>query len=48
MKRLNTLSLEIIGIGRIGGSIAKKLSPFSRKIAFYDPYISNGYEKVFR
>ena len=47
MKRLKTLSLGIIGLGRIGGSIAKKFSSFSRKIAFYDPYISNGYEKVF-
>ena len=25
MKRLNTLSLGIIGLGRIGGSIAKKV-----------------------
>lgn len=47
MKRLNTLSLGIIGLGRIGGSIAKKFSSFSRKISFYDPYIPNGYEKVF-
>ena len=34
MKRLNTLSLGIIGLGRIGGSIAKKFSSFSRKISF--------------
>ena len=47
MKRLNKLSLGIIGLGRIGGSIAKKFLPFSRNIGFYDPYISNGYEKVF-
>ncbi len=47
MKRLNTLSLGIVGLGRIGGSIAKKFSSFTRKIAFYDPYIPNGYEKVF-
>ena len=33
MKRLNTLSLGIIGLGRIGGSIAKKFSSFSRKIS---------------
>ena len=31
MKRLNTLSLGIIGLGRIGGSIAKKFLPFSKK-----------------
>lgn len=47
MKRLNTLSLGIIGLGRIGGSIAKKFSQFTRKIGFYDPYLPNGYEKIF-
>ena len=47
MKRLNTLSLGIIGLGRIGGSIAKKFSQFSRNIGFYDPYIPNGYEKIY-
>tara|TARA_A100001035_G_C27738208_1_gene480181 strand:- start:117 stop:1085 length:969 start_codon:yes stop_codon:yes gene_type:complete len=47
MKRLNTLSLGIIGLGRIGGSIAKKFLPFSKNIGFYDPYLSNGYEKVY-
>lgn len=47
MKRLNTLSLGIIGLGRIGGSIAKKFNSFTRKIAFYDPYIPNGYEKIY-
>ena len=47
MKRLNTLSLGIIGLGRIGGSIAKKFLPFSKNIGFYDPYIANGFEKVY-
>jgi len=47
IKRLNTLSLGIVGLGRIGGSIAKKFMSFSREIGFYDPYISNGYEKVY-
>ena len=47
MKRLNKLSLGIIGLGRIGGSIARKFLPFSTNVGFYDPYISNGYEKVF-
>lgn len=47
MKRLNKLSLGIIGLGRIGGSIAKKFLPISKNIGFYDPYIPNGYEKVF-
>ena len=47
MKRLNELSLGIIGLGRIGSSIANKFLPFSRNIGFYDPYIPNGYEKIF-
>ena len=47
MKRLNKLSLGIIGLGRIGSSIANKFLPFSRNIGFYDPYIPNGYEKIF-
>tara|TARA_Y100000589_G_scaffold332305_1_gene391542 strand:+ start:3389 stop:4345 length:957 start_codon:yes stop_codon:yes gene_type:complete len=47
MKRLNTLSLGIIGLGRIGSSIARKFLPFSQKIGFYDPYIPNGYDKVY-
>tara|TARA_B100000886_G_scaffold183256_1_gene125753 strand:- start:1519 stop:2475 length:957 start_codon:yes stop_codon:yes gene_type:complete len=47
MRRLNKLSLGIIGLGRIGSSISKKFSVFSRNISFYDPYKSNGYEKVY-
>ena len=47
IKRINKLSLGIIGLGRIGGSIAKKFLPFSKNIGFYDPYIPNGYEKVY-
>ncbi len=48
MKRLNKLSLGIIGLGRIGSSISARYSAFSRKISFYDPYIPSGYEKVNR
>ena len=47
MKRLNTLSLGIIGLGRIGSSVANKFLQFSKKVGFYDPYIPNGYEKIF-
>ena len=47
MQRINKLSLGIIGLGRIGGSIAKKFSAFTKNISFYDPYIPNGYEKVY-
>ncbi len=47
MRRINQLSLGIVGLGRIGGSIAKKFLQFTNKISFYDPYLSNGYEKVY-
>ena len=47
MKRLNNLSLGVIGLGRIGGSIVKKFLSFSKKIGFFDPYVSNGVEKVY-
>ncbi len=47
MKRLNTLSLGVIGLGRIGGSIAQKFLKFTRKVGFYDPFVPNGYEKIF-
>ena len=47
IKRLNKLSLGIIGLGRIGSSLARKFSVFSRNIGFYDPYLPDGYEKIF-
>ena len=47
IQRINRLSLGIIGLGRIGGSIAKKFLAFTKNISFYDPYIPNGYEKVY-
>lgn len=47
MKRINKLSLGVIGLGRIGGAIARKFLSFSQKIGFYDPYIPNGFEKVY-
>jgi len=46
IKRINTLSLGIIGLGRIGSSLARKFSAFSKNIGFYDPYLPSGYEKI--
>ena len=34
MKRINKLSLGIIGLGRIGTSISLKFSAFSKNISF--------------
>ena len=47
IKRINKLSLGIIGLGRIGSSLARKFSAFSNTIGFYDPYLVDGYEKIF-
>ncbi len=47
MRRINKLSLGIIGLGRIGSSIVKKFLPFSKNVGFYDPYVPSGYEKVY-
>ena len=47
MRRISQLSLGIIGLGRIGGSIARKFLQFTNNISFYDPYLPNGYEKVY-
>ena len=48
MKRLNKLTLGIIGCGRIGTGIALKFKSFSNNIGFYDPYVPVGFEKSLR
>lgn len=48
MKRLNTLSLGVVGLGRIGGSILRKFQSFSRYTSFFDPYQADGMEKIFQ
>ena len=45
VKRLNTLSVGIIGLGRIGMALGIKLSNFFKQVQFYDPYLSRGIEK---
>jgi phosphoglycerate dehydrogenase-like enzyme len=35
-------TVGIIGLGRIGTSVARRLAPFGYKVVAYDPYISNG------
>ncbi len=46
IKRSDDIVIGIIGFGRIGSSIAKRLKPFGFKIGFFDPYLPSGYEKV--
>jgi lactate dehydrogenase-like 2-hydroxyacid dehydrogenase len=45
--RLQGRTLGIIGLGRIGSSIALKAKAFKINIIFYDPYIDSGKDKIF-
>tara|TARA_A100001035_G_scaffold279598_1_gene281497 strand:+ start:390 stop:1340 length:951 start_codon:yes stop_codon:yes gene_type:complete len=47
MKRINKMNIGIIGLGRIGGAVARKMKVFSPEISFYDPYLPSGTEKTF-
>ncbi len=40
LRRLSEQNLLVIGLGRIGGRVARLLTPFFNKISFYDPYVS--------
>jgi C-terminal binding protein len=45
LKRLENHNLGIIGMGRIGTAVGLRMKAFNIDVAFYDPYISDGYEK---
>ncbi|MFH1846053.1 MAG: C-terminal binding protein [Candidatus Omnitrophota bacterium] len=45
--RLKGKVLGIIGLGRIGSAVAIRARAFGMKIVFYDPYVKEGYDKVF-
>lgn len=44
--RLKSMTLGLIGAGRIGSSLALKMKNIIGDIHFYDPYLAAGYEKV--
>lgn len=44
--RLKDSSIGLVGVGRIGSSLALKIKNIVGEIGFYDPYVSVGYEKV--
>lgn len=46
IKRTSTLTVGIIGAGRIGGRVILKLKSMGFKTVFYDKYKENGWEKV--
>jgi D-3-phosphoglycerate dehydrogenase len=46
LRRTNSLTLGVIGAGRIGGSIIRKAKAIGLNTLFFDPYIKRGYEKM--
>jgi phosphoglycerate dehydrogenase-like enzyme len=46
LHRLAGSTLGIIGLGRIGTAAALRAKAFGMRVVFYDPYISDGYDKA--
>ena len=38
--------LGIIGMGRMGTTVANRMKAFGMKVGFYDPFVASGYEKA--
>jgi len=47
LKRLSGAKLGLVGMGRIGSAVALRAKAFGMKVSFYDPYLPDGYDKVF-
>ena len=47
LKRLDGLTIGIVGLGRIGSAVALRSKAFGLNVSFFDPYLSTGVEKVF-
>lgn len=45
IKRTKNLTVGVIGLGRIGTSVALKCRALGFKVSFYDPYLPSGIEK---
>jgi C-terminal binding protein len=47
LRRTSEHKLGVIGLGRIGSSVALKMKSFGISVGFYDPYVSRGIEKSY-
>ncbi len=45
-KRFKNMKIGIVGLGRIGSSLARKSRALGMDVFFYDPFINDGYDKV--
>jgi D-3-phosphoglycerate dehydrogenase len=41
MRRLSTLTLGLVGLGKIGQRVARRMAPFGLRILGHDPYLSD-------
>jgi phosphoglycerate dehydrogenase-like enzyme len=46
MRRLNTQTFGIVGLGRIGTATALRAKAFGFRVVFYDPYVPSGMHKA--
>ena len=46
LKRNRDQVVGVIGAGRIGGSVCRKLSAIGFEVAFFDPFVPSGHEKM--
>ena len=46
LRRLSTLTLGIVGLGRIGTACALRAKALGFRVVFYDPYLPNGTHKA--
>ncbi|MGY3473489.1 C-terminal binding protein [Bradyrhizobium ottawaense] len=44
MRRLSSLTVAIVGLGRIGAATALRFKAFGCRVVFFDPYLPNGVE----
>ena len=47
LRRLSGSHLGLVGMGRIGSAVALRAKAFGMKVSYYDPYLPDGYDKVF-